>query len=357
MYENVIISQVAIVNTAYMLCLSILGDKFGQLLSATTTDVFTRWNLQQVHSAGITGKGTVIAIIDCGINLDHQSVKGKYDRKEIRGDKSAKVTTTDRGRPTYHCNEAEHGTAVAAVAAGDDVYDGTELKIRCGIAPGAELYVYRLSDDFDYGEVCDALGDVLQHISKAENKVDIICMSFGFTGSNDEIEKLLSELDEKGVVCVASAGNDGNFQEMVKFPASSGHVLSVGALTKTGQSSNLNPNDNIDVFAIGENVIVPTSQKGKSQRSAHGTSYAAPMVAGLLSLLMQYAKSVPHRRDDIESRLHSVDFLKRFFKDHKLCDNRKLVYVDSYFEDLMDYKAKVPSSPLEKCVEKNYPKK
>ena len=110
-----------------------------------------------------------------------------------------------------------------------------------------------------------------------------------------------------------------------KFPASSGHVLSVGALTKTGQSSNLNPNDNIDVFAIGENVIVPTSQRGKIQRSAHGTSYAAPMVAGLLSLLMQYAKAVPQHRDDIDRRLHNVSFLKVFFKDHKLCDNRKLV--------------------------------
>ena len=336
---------------------SILGDKFGQLLSATTTDVFSRWNLEKVHSAGITGKGTVIAILDKGINLDHQSVKEKYNRKEIHGDKSAKVTATDRGRPAYHYNAADHGTAVAAVAAGDDVIDGTELQIRCGIAPGAELYVYRLSEDFDHDEVRDALRDVLDHISKAENQVDIICMSFGFTGSNDEIERLLSELAEKGVVCIASAGNDGNFQEMVKFPASSGHVLSVGALTKTGQSSNLNPNDNIDVFAIGENVIVPTSQRGKIQRSAHGTSYAAPMVAGLLSLLMQYAKVVPHHRDDIDRRLHSVSFLKGFFKDHKLCDNRKLVYVDSYFEDLLDYKANVPSSPLEKCVERMFPEK
>ena len=326
---------------------------------ATTTDVFTSWNLGKVHNAGITGKGTVIAILDCGINLDHGSIKEKYDRNEISGDKSSKVTTTNHSRPAYHCNKAEHGTAVAAVAAGDDVYDetGGKVLIRRGVAPGAELYVYRLSDDFDYNEVRDALGDVLQHISKAKKKIDIICMSFGFTGNNDEIEKLLSELAEKGVVCVAPAGNDGNFQEMVKFPASSDHVLSVGALTKTGQSSNLNPNDNIDVFAIGENVIVPTSLKGKIQRSAQGTSYAAPMVAGLLSLLMQYARAVPHRRDDIESRLHSVDFLRGFFKDYKLCDNRKLVHVDGYFEDLLDYKAKVPSSPLEKCVEKMYPEK
>ena len=176
--------------------------------------MFSRWNLEKVHSAGITGKGTVIAILDKGINLDHQSVKGKYDRKEIHGDKSAKVVSTNSGRPAYHYNEADHGTAVAAVAAGDDVIDGTELQIRHGIAAGAELYVYRLSEDFDHDEVCDALHDVLDHISNAANRVDIICMSFGFTGSNDKIEKLLSELAEKGVVCIASAGNDGNFQEI-----------------------------------------------------------------------------------------------------------------------------------------------
>ena len=87
-------------NTAYNYVLSILGDKFGQLLSATTTDVFSRWNLKKVHSAGITGKGMVIAILDKGINLDHQSMKGKYDCKKIHGDKSAKVTATDRQHPT-----------------------------------------------------------------------------------------------------------------------------------------------------------------------------------------------------------------------------------------------------------------
>ena len=41
---------------------------------------------------------------------------------------------------------------------------GTELQIRHGIAPGVELYVYRLSEDFDHDEVCDALHDVLDHI-------------------------------------------------------------------------------------------------------------------------------------------------------------------------------------------------
>ena len=310
--------------------------------------MYTRWNLEKVHNAGITGKGTVIAILDCGINLDHLSVKGKYDRKEIRGDKSAKVTSTDRGRPACHYNKADHGTAVAAVAAGDDVHDaGNKLKIRCGVAPGAELYVYRLSDDITYDEVCLALG----HISEVKPQVDIICMSLGFEGHDAAIETWLRKLAGKGVVCLASAGNDGNFQESLKFPASSGNVLSVGALTERGQSSDLNPRDNIDVFAIGDKVFVPTSE-GTEGKSVQGTSYAAPMVAGLLSLLMQYAKEVYHDRDDINKRLHSVSFLKRFFNDHKLCDNRKLVYVESYFDDLLDYKAKVLSSPLAKCVDR-----
>ena len=247
---------------------------------------------------------------------------------------------------------------MAAVAAGDDVKDETgEVQIRRGVAPEAELYVYRMSDNLKCNEVRDALRNVLEYTSKPENRVDIICMSFSLPGRNDEIETLLSQLAEKGVVCIAAAGNDGSFQKGVGFPASSRHVLSVGALTRTGQMSNLNPEDKIDVFAIGEGVTVPASQDKGEKRSAQGTSYAAPMVAGLLSLLIQYAKdTAPHRRTDIDKRLHSVDFLRDLFNDHKLCDNRKLVRVDSYFEDLLKCKStKGLSSPLEECVEKVYP--
>ena len=277
----------------------------------------------------------------------------KEKKAQIQGTRSEKATPTEPGKPEYHSKDAKHGTAVAAVAAGKGVHDDAKkLNIRCGVAKDAELYIYRLSEGFedDPSEVRDAL----QHFLNEKPKVDIICMSFGLDGHDPEMDTLLSKLADEGVVCLAAAGNDGAFQEVVKFPASSDHVLSVGALTITGQESLLNPSDNIDVCAIGEKVIIPTikNENESSQKVGQGTSYAAPMVAGLLSLLMQYAKEVDQDGDDILNMLRSVHFVKRLFKDHKLCRDRKLVYVASYFDDLLDFMPKgKPKSPLQKCIQ------
>ena len=273
----------------------------------------------------------------------------KEKKAQIQGSKSAKAPPTEPGKPEYHSKDAEHGTAVAAIAAGNGVHDDAKkVQICCGVAKDAELYIYRLSEEIDLDEVRDAL----QHFLNEKPKVDIVCIPLGFEGYDREMDTLLSKLADKGVVCLASAGNDGNFQEALLFPANSDHVLSVGALTIRGQSSDLNPNDNVDVFAIGEKVIVPTSKNEKVQKTTQGTSYAAPMVAGLLSLLMQYAKQVYRDRADILNMLCSVHFVKRLFKDHKLCRDRKLVYVASYFDDLLDFMPKgKPKSPLEKCIQ------
>ena len=315
--------------------------------SQLSADVHGQWNLDKVHDEKITGKETVIAIIDTGIDLSHPAIMRKFNRKDIHGDKSPRVTSTDSGMPVYHCKEAEHGTAIAAIIAGDAVYENGKLKIRRGIAPNAQLYVYRLPEDFD----CNDVHDALKHISSIELRIDIVCMPLGFEGYSDEIEKTLrSELAGKGVVCIAAVGNGGNFQEALKFPASSGNALSVGALTITGQRSDLNPHDNIDVFAIGENVIVPKSndEKGKLWRIAHGTSYAAAVVAGFLSLMMQYIRKF---YPVLDREFHNLSFLKSYFSDHSLCKNRELIYVDSYFANLLACKKDDPRSLLAKYID------
>lgn len=65
-------------------------------------------------------------------------------------------------------------------------------------------------------------------------------MPFGSSHRIEDVERLLLKLAENGIVCVAAAGNEGFYQQGVKFPASDPNVLSVGSLTPLGCESDFN---------------------------------------------------------------------------------------------------------------------
>ena len=304
------------------------SGQYGEYLSGSTRNiqtVYDHWKLAEVHKLGITGKGTTIAIIDDGLNRSHLSVKNRCARGEISGFQD------------WHHDKAEHGTAVAAIAAGEGYHN-----IPPGIAPEASLYIYRLGKDFGAKELSAALDHIL-----LKQDIDVVAMSLCLPKKSEKIEGQLAELAKKKVVCVAAAGNSGSLQSGVKFPANDSNVISVGALKETGQVSYLNPDggSDIDVYAFGEGVLAPSLTAADATSNLDGSSYAVPMVAGFLSLLIQCAKSFPHCTEDVQAAYHSVKFLKHHFHTcYELCDDqRRLLRVGNYFKNLYEYREQSPS--------------
>src|SRR5262249_5820355 len=109
-----------------------------------------------------------------------------------------------------------HGTVVAGIIAADgsNTSGGTY-----GVAPGAQLYVYK---------VCDSNGscyadDIAAAINAAaQNGVKVVNMSFGATVSYTQEENAISAAADKGILLVGAAGNspNSNLCTSVNYPAS-----------------------------------------------------------------------------------------------------------------------------------------
>jgi hypothetical protein len=128
--------------------------------------------------------------------------------------------------------------------------------------------------------------DVVRAIYYAVEKgARVINMSFSMTEFSDEIMKALNYATRKGVICVASAGN--NAQEKLVYPAALANILSVASSTDNDLRSSFSNygGDLVKLAAPGENLI--TTYPGGRYAMVSGTSFSTALVSGGVSLLIE----------------------------------------------------------------------
>jgi hypothetical protein len=126
----------------------------------------------------------------------------------------------------------------------------------------------------------------------ADNGATVINMSFGLPNISDALMKAINYATRKGVVCVASVGNDG--QTTLLYPAAFGNVIgvaSVDAQNQTSVFSNRGP-DLVVVAAPGESLV--TTYPGDHYASVSGTSFSAALVSGAANVLLNQALGNKH---------------------------------------------------------------
>lgn len=174
-----------------------------------------------------------------------------------------------------------HGTLIASIIAAEK---DNSIGIA-GVAPG--VHIVPVKACFDYlgvvtcpsPFVADALGWVLNQA--LDGSVDVVNLSFGQGQDDHSVEYYLSALKEVGVPVAAAAGNGG--ANGLYFPGRSEHVIGVGGVLPDGsRHPSSNYGTDLDISAPFQTYAIdPIS----APVYAEGTSFATPVIAGLLALM------------------------------------------------------------------------
>ena len=268
------------------------------------------------------GAGTVIAIIDTGIDQYHPAFFN--DPRQLTGSKII-AAINFCGISDYAKDEIGHGTLCAGIACGssytfhvecDSEISSFELiphttervkhEIPSGVAPKAEIVVCKVggSSSSKFRALRWINDNCTGSTPISGIRVDVVSYSIGSRSYLSTIEQEISKLVSAGVLVVCAASNDGHqCQQPIRYPAALGNVLCIGSHGVYGKPSEFSPiGQQIDFLAPGEDIIGPSIFTGATVAS--GTSYAAPAIAGLICLMLECIKINCSRDFEQELRKH-----------------------------------------------------
>jgi subtilisin family serine protease len=166
-----------------------------------------------------------------------------------------------------------HGTAVAALMVGRDG------RFR-GAAPGAQLYAADIyCGDDPAGGSAERIAAALAWL--AREQVGVINLSL-VGPPNQALERVVAAMVKRGHLLVAAVGNDGPAAPPL-YPASYPGVVGVTGVSRNGEPLPEAARGPQVLFAAPGNNMVSAAPGEPPYRSVRGTSFAAPIVAGLLA--------------------------------------------------------------------------
>ncbi len=244
------------------------------------------WFLEHVHAGemwkrGYTGEGAVVAVLDTGC------APHPFIRNSIIG--GMNFTEENRANKSDYSDNNGHGTHVSGIIAAQ--YNRSNG--MSGVSPGAKLLELKVLNSDGTGEI----GPILKAIYMAVNwrgrngrRVNVISMSFGTDIDYPELERAVNYAAKNDILVVTAAGNEGDGKRgtsEVTYPGFYGSVLQVGASNIRDEPALFsNTNRNLDIVAPGVDIL--SLGLSGSYAVMSGTSMAAPMVAGGVSLIISY---------------------------------------------------------------------
>ena len=267
------------------------------------------WSQNDAKGRPITGTGITIAVIDTAAQIGISpflrasstatGVKPTWKLVDYVGSDEAEIAgNVAKGGYGLNCVHATRVVSLINAQALDQ--DDSNFS---GMAPGSSVIVMRAlkgsTDVEDQAPLAAAINDAVA------TGVDIINISQA--GSDDTaVRDAVANAIAHGIVVVASSGNAGD--NGPRYPASYPGVISVGMTTTSDAphpSSEEGVGVNVTVAAPGDAIValLPSSPEGTTMttdaylkasqvwNTEPGTSFAAPIVTGVVALMLQKAKA------------------------------------------------------------------
>jgi subtilisin family serine protease len=258
------------------------------------------------HYFAGTGAGVHIFIFDTGVDSTNPDFKVLDNPTQSR--MGVPYTFTTDG------HRGSHGTRTASLAGG----------LQYGVAKGATLHaVYSTSNLVPHrgAQLLDRLNWIYDRVTLDNLRPAVLNMSFnlprpitdGTNGPNMEaqLNQRVRDLINAGVVVTVSAGNQNSNNPAAYWPSNIPEVILVGGVDQNGerwvrtesdptyeaicldprfQDCGSNYGSLVDIWAPAQYIraaVKKTNDDTVAPRVHSGTSFAAPLVAGLAALRLQ----------------------------------------------------------------------
>lgn len=259
----------------------------------------------------------VVAVIDSGVIAEHPALEGVllpgFDmvaaQRNLRGSRSSNFAPDPRdaacGQRLVSSSFRTHGTEVASLIAGNGYENMWGVNPRARVVPVRIFSTCGMSPEDMIDAIRWAAGLKVEGIPNNAYPANVINISItgGATQCRPELQKAVNAARKNGAFVVAAAGN--NFQKPLAEPANCDGVISVGALSAENKIENYSALDSrTTIYTTGGGPALRVSQPWAHNKlkvataelsmlggerlivmdKGIGTSFAAPVVSGFLSL-------------------------------------------------------------------------
>ncbi len=276
-------------------------------------------NGQFLHNQGYNGKGKQIAVIDAGFyNADkYDAFDSLWANNQILGTKDF-VNPNDNFYDTHY-----HGMSVLSCMGGNvpGHLIGTARQAKYWLLRSEDVYSEYLIEEDNWvaaAEFADSVGVDVINSSLGYFVFDDTNMNHSYADMDGHTTRITQGANiafSRGIIVVVAAGNEGNKNwKYIIAPADGDNVIAVGATNKFGFAApftsfgpaydgDIKPN----VAAVGWNTYLQLHNGNLG--NASGTSFASPVMAGMVTSLWQGAPSTTAAdvKEAIEMSAHQYD--------------------------------------------------